>query len=454
MKHLKALFLAVLVISMTGCYTRLAVRDYEFPKRQTPEDEQIYDESVAEPDSDEYYENDEYYEDDNYNDSYYDNSGVQGDGDVIINVYDYDDYYWYRYRRYYWGYYPGVSIILSSSWYDPYWDWWYWGYYPGSCLVPPYYFYPSFTYYSYWGYYPHYYYNDYYHGKYKYRTNYTGLRNNGGGRGRNPGVRDNFGSRDLVSRNGGSRGGNFEFVNKRTPIEDIVKTKDPRVIKKGGSDNLVQDRSKNVNETVLREKNKQLIDAGNDKGNVSILKGKDQDRTIGRTDDRGKNVAKEKMKDQPKNYLSPKEIEKRNQIKNNNPEKSKNNTNTGKDYTPKEKRTPTKTYKPKKQYSPENRTNTKKNYKPKTNSGNTPKNYTPRTNNGKTNKSYTPRTNSGNTNRSYTPRTNSGNTNKSYTPRTNSGNTNKSYTPRTNSGNSNRSGGTTRGSSNTSRRRG
>ena len=172
MRNLTKLVLFLIAISLGGCYTQLAVRDYDHDSgywNDNREDDSTYydDSTYAADDSSGYY-------DRGYNDGY-DNY--------------YDDPYYGNYRRYYWGYYPSSTFTVGvGSWYDPFWYTW------NSCyLCPPdYWYYPWYNR-GYWGgyyggfydpysyYYPPYYYGDHY----KYRTKpSTRLRgNSGGGRG-------------------------------------------------------------------------------------------------------------------------------------------------------------------------------------------------------------------------------------------------------------------------------
>ena len=104
MKLITRLAVFFFLISLTGCYTQLALDGYKKEKREIQAEDEYYDEVY---DEDEYVEaeGDEYYDEGEYYDEYYGS---------------YRPYY----RRYYWGYRPGVSInFVSSPYYTSYWDW-------------------------------------------------------------------------------------------------------------------------------------------------------------------------------------------------------------------------------------------------------------------------------------------------------------------------------------------
>src|SRR4030042_3295583 len=136
---------AVLII-LTGCYTQLALDDYGGEKREKQvSDEYAYDDETVTEDTSEYYEDtSEYYED-------------------VEPSYVEDDYYvGYRpmYRRYYWGYNPGLIVYFGSTplfyydWWDwPSWNYYWWDWYGWGCFPP------TGIYYPYWygGYYGNYY---------------------------------------------------------------------------------------------------------------------------------------------------------------------------------------------------------------------------------------------------------------------------------------------------------
>ncbi len=211
MKFYITSILLFIVVSFTGCYTQLAVRDRDYK----PSDD-YYDQPATEN----YYYDEEdstYYADEEY---YYEDESPYRDGETSYgsegNNYYYDDYgVRPNYRRYYWGYYPGSSIYIGYNYWDwnhYYWDYWDW------------YYYPTFVYYPSWwnyGYYwnswytPYYGYNYYGYNnttKYKYRTNNYATRNNGGGRGTRSSrltdtggrTRDDVGRPSTTVRSGGT----------------------------------------------------------------------------------------------------------------------------------------------------------------------------------------------------------------------------------------------------------
>lgn len=170
------ILLPLLALLFTGCYTQVALeKDY-----RSSDSDYYYSDSENQN-------NEDYTYEESYSDTLYDKEG---------NEYHYHFYGYPFYRKYYWGYYPSVSILIGigNPWY--YYDPWYWDpwfcdpWYPAIVYYPVYYWYPG-----YW--YPRYYGNywTYYTPVYKYRTN-DGFR-----------VRNSSGLRNtLVSRNNGSRG--------------------------------------------------------------------------------------------------------------------------------------------------------------------------------------------------------------------------------------------------------
>jgi hypothetical protein len=168
MKKYKLVLLSILpllLLNLTGCYTQVASRD-DYGNWNREESKPYYDyEEESDTLSDEYaddqYEDEEYAYDDN-EDSYTESEGSS-------------NYYFYgypSYRKYFWNYYPSVSVVVGTGWYyDPWcWDPWYpdYWYYPSLSCYYPTYWYPH-HYYGWWDPYP--YYGGYTSTTYKYRTN-------------------------------------------------------------------------------------------------------------------------------------------------------------------------------------------------------------------------------------------------------------------------------------------
>jgi hypothetical protein len=174
---MKNLILFPLVaLLFTGCYTQVALE-----KNDRSNDKDYYY-SDSENQS-----NDDYSYEESYSDTLYDKEG---------NEYHYHFYGYPFYRKYYWGYYPSVSILIGvgNPWYcyDP----WYWD--PWICGT----WHPTIVYYpGYW--HPGYFWVPWYRGNYwTYYTPIYKYRNNDGFR-----IRNSSGLRNsLVSRNSGSRG--------------------------------------------------------------------------------------------------------------------------------------------------------------------------------------------------------------------------------------------------------
>ena len=212
MKNLK-LYIPFLLASflLTGCYTQLAMRDYDYQKDEekvTTREDQYYD---SYEDTSEYYSDEETYN----NEEYYEDETDE------INNYYYGSYPFHH--RYYWGYYPSVSfgIHFGYSYYDPYyWDSYYYWPWCGS-----YYYYPSYyTNYYYPGYYLPVFAYPYYgghwssnHGVYRERTN-TGLR-----------LRNNDGLRSSYTTRGTLTRGNDTRISKTSGIRqrDDINVKNP-----------------------------------------------------------------------------------------------------------------------------------------------------------------------------------------------------------------------------------
>lgn len=214
MKSVKYALIVVSVAVMSlfsGCYTQIATRDDGY--------------------SDGYENSDGYY--DNEGNSSYDNNAYSGsdttqysDGTSITNNYYFGDGPYLSRRRFFSGYYPGISVSVTygTSYYDPYWygsgyfyDWYYSPYYywPSSYF----YWYPGYAWDYYGGYHHHHYdygYDD--GGKYKYRrgSDFTRLRDFGTGRG-------TTGRRTAVAddRRGGASSSQSVTRDSRTRVNDL-----------------------------------------------------------------------------------------------------------------------------------------------------------------------------------------------------------------------------------------
>ena len=121
MKTYLILFLSFVTLTMmTGCYSQLATdSDYSDWSRteNTPSSEDEYETSPDSSINDEYaYEDEENYSEDS--------------GDANYYFYGYPSY-----RKYFWDYYPAVSISIGSSWYYDPWYWYSW--------YPSYWYYPT-----------------------------------------------------------------------------------------------------------------------------------------------------------------------------------------------------------------------------------------------------------------------------------------------------------------------
>lgn len=168
MKRFRFFMLAIFALTVSGCYTQLAIEERR-------------------PDRSYSYEN---YGDQEYTESdtiYYDED--ENSGKVINNYYIVPGY-----RRYFWHYYPSTSIVIGTGYYFDFWFWDTW--YPRWWYCDPWY--PPVAYYPFWYYHPNYYYyggyywDNYYTPKtYKYRNdNISRIRNNEGGRGSSFTTRD------------------------------------------------------------------------------------------------------------------------------------------------------------------------------------------------------------------------------------------------------------------------
>ncbi len=212
------------LLTFAGCYTQFATRDYQ---------ERIYSNESGDDYTrygDESYDDTTYYEDDQ--------SGYDESETVIENNYYFGGYP--TYRRYYWGYYPSVSVGIywGHSYYDPFcWDPFYWSaWYPGWCS--PFYYTPVYvSYYPWYYYYPGYYYSHWDNGGGIYRERNRdryALRNNDG-------LRNSF-----VSR------GNLTRTNDRSITGDSRGLRDRDLLR----DNKLRDR----NRTALNERDRVITE--------------------------------------------------------------------------------------------------------------------------------------------------------------------------------------------------
>lgn len=192
MEKIKLLIVIIPLITLSGCYTQLALMN---------------------PDSREYQEDRYAYND--YDDTVY----VKDDSSRYLD----DQYYYDNYRnhrRFYLGYYPSTRFYFSiGSYYDPFWyDWYCCDYrYYSPWYYPWYPYYYSGYYYGGLGWYnPWYWRNPYYWNyspgyiipSYEYRNRYTGLRDTGDrGSYRDASLRDRNGSRSssYTTRDGSVR---------------------------------------------------------------------------------------------------------------------------------------------------------------------------------------------------------------------------------------------------------
>lgn len=210
MKPYLIIFLSFVTLNLlTGCYSQLATEDSDYGNWSRSENtDNEYEAASTEMDSlaiDEYA--------DGYEESYVDSEG---------NVSNYYFYGYPSYRKYFWDYYPAVSIGIGAGWYYDPWYWYSW--YPSYWYYPtPYCYYPSYWYpnYYYGGYYdPYPYYdNGYYTDTYKYRTNDVyKIRNNSG-------IRNSGGGRDLYTSN-----------DLNSSLRDQLKTREKQIV--SGRDNI------------------------------------------------------------------------------------------------------------------------------------------------------------------------------------------------------------------------
>jgi len=390
--------LPVLLLFLTGCYTQVATRDYDYGNWSREKSKPYYDYEENKDTLTEQY-NDEYVYDDQ--DSSIDENKTE------INYY----FYGYpSYRKYFWNYYPSVSVVIGTGWYyDPWWYWdpWYpsYWYYPSVICYYPTYWYPRY-YYGWWNPYPYYGgYSGYYSSTYKYRTNDIGkIRNSSG-------VRNSGSGRDLFA----TRDGNSQLRDQlKTRERQIVSGRDELKREKIGlRDNTrITTRDKNTTRDVIRDR--ETIRKNDDR-----IKTSTRTNEIIRKTETQRNTDKDVIRDTRKKTNDNRiNTQKRTETEKKGPVIKRNNTNknneTRKKEAPKENRTNNPTIKK----NPEtNKNNTNRNYTPpKTN--NTPRSYSPPKTND-TPRSYSPPR--GNT--TSPPR---GNTNSS--PRGNSGNNNSGRT--------------------------
>ncbi|HEX9253822.1 MAG TPA: hypothetical protein VF870_16360, partial [Ignavibacteriaceae bacterium] len=189
------------LLIMTGCYSQLATSESDYGNWSREQDNNDYQAASSEAmDSlgvDDYA-------------AQYDESYVDSEGNVT-------NYYFYgypSYRKYFWDYYPAVSISIAAGWYYDPWYWYSW--YPSYWYYPSvYYYYPTYWYPNYcYGYYDTYpYYDNGYYDTYKYRTNdgYK-IRNNSGGR-------NSGGDRNL-----------YTSTDRTSTLRDQLKTREKQIV--------------------------------------------------------------------------------------------------------------------------------------------------------------------------------------------------------------------------------
>ncbi|MDT3697265.1 MAG: hypothetical protein ROY99_12855 [Ignavibacterium sp.] len=371
--------LPALLLFLTGCYTQVATRDYDYGNWNREKSKPYYD-----------YEENQDTLTDSYNDEYAyedEDSSIDENGNEV-------NYYFYgfpSYRKYFWNYYPAVSIGIYTGWYyDPWWYWdpWYpsYWYYPSVVCYYPTYWYPRY-YYGWWDPYP--YYGGYYSSNYKYRTNdVSKIRNNSG-------VRNSGRDRDLLT----SR-------DRNTQLRDQLKTRERQIV--SGRDELKRERIglRDNTRITTREKTR---DKESIRNNDNRIKTPTRTNEVIRENDTFRKTERDVIRDTRKKTNDTRiNTQKRTETEKKNPTIKRDGNNKNSEIR-------------KKDVPKENRTkNPTINKNPNTNKNNTNRNNTP-------NRNYTPpKTN--NTPRSYSPPPN----NTTSPPR---GNTNSS--PRGNSGNNN-----------------
>src|SRR5690606_5536634 len=341
-------------IFFSGCYTQVAMRDYDRERYGSKQDEE-YETYESENDTD------YYAEDYDTDEEYYEEDGV------TINNY----YYGYPgYRRYFWSYYPSISIGVywGSYFYDPFYygSFYYDPFYYNYWCVPIYYsYYPFYRFHDYyWGYYPGYY-RGYYGG---YASIYK-ERSNDMYRVRNSGLRNGITSRNgITGRNTGS-------LNRTTLTRDDngrISTRDrnteKEIIKRGSRDDEkntrrgLDSRGGSENKNVVREKNSR---------------------------DTKKIAPNENTRRKAPEYIERRNKTERESIRKESGDKEKRNTNPKK-FVPRKNDSPKKYTPPKKNDAPKNYTPPKRNSTPPQRTYSPPKNSTPQ-------RSTTPPRSSGNT---------------------------------------------------------
>lgn len=345
MKNL--IFLPLMAILFTGCYTQVAL-----------------DRNESSTDSENYYsqsddQGNDYTSEETYSDTLYDREG---------NEYHYHFYGYPFYRKYYWGYYPSISISIGIG--TPWWyyDPWYWD--PWFCdpWYPVVVYYPSYWYPGYW-WYPRYYgsYWTYNSSIYKYRTN-DGYR-----------IRNSSGFRNsLITRNDGNRGTD-------QILRDQLRTRE-RSILVNRNDNL-----RERNELRNRDRQTDTRNGINDRllrsrENTDLNKNRieEQKRKDVRENERKRiEIRNREQTDGQKN-----DVRKQNEIRKrqdgNRPPQIKRNENT-ESRTPRYNNGDTRNKMPERTYTPPRNTNTPpRSYNPPTNTQPPRQNTTPppRTNNG------------------------------------------------------------------------
>lgn len=129
-----SLILFISSIFLSGCYTQLAVKDYDRGYERDYEEEVYSEEQVY--DSSNYYDESYEYQDEGY----YDDDGYYYDDPDVLVINDYDPFWRPYHRRYYTSYFPSASFYIGFTYYDSYW----WDYYysPYYVWYPDPWFYP------------------------------------------------------------------------------------------------------------------------------------------------------------------------------------------------------------------------------------------------------------------------------------------------------------------------
>ena len=223
-----ALMLLASIFLFGGCYTQLAVKERVIYQREYSD-----------------YSEDEYDTTQNYSDeqSEYSEENYDEDG-VTINNY-YSEPIYPSYRRYFWSYYPSVSIgayfgsYYGSYYYDTYcYDPFF---YPGWCFNPWYD--PYYSYYPSWwlgNYYPYNYYGNYGSGWAYNNDNYKTRSNSGYKIRNNDGLRGGSGTRGSLTRGGGSRD---DLWKNRTRNSEVSRTLTREGTRTGRNDEVKRTRT-------------------------------------------------------------------------------------------------------------------------------------------------------------------------------------------------------------------